>query len=169
MGSGISASASTRLTGASNWAGTLQPVLSPGQLRLGGLGDLVHEVVDARPLQELVQLLVPGITRATHILDLDPLLHHPQHGVPVQLGPDHLVGRLRVDGVQVIPDGPAESVLKVDLNCCSELREEAHAQRSVRVGPVLAQPLKLLVEGKVTGFQHSVTRVGPLVSQTKCI
>ena len=60
----MSASASTGLTGASHWACTLQPVLPPGHLRQEGLGHLVHEEVDARPWQELVQLLVPGITSA---------------------------------------------------------------------------------------------------------
>ena len=109
----MSAFTFTRLTGAGHRSGTLHPVLLPGLLTLKALGD---KEIDTGPRQEPVQIHVPVLASAVHVLYPDPLLHHRQRGLPVQLGPDHLVVSLGVDGVKVSPDGPTQGMLVVNLD-----------------------------------------------------
>ena len=129
MGFGVSASASTGLTGAGHRARALHPVLPPGNLSQEDLGQPVHEEVEARPWQELVQLPIPDFTRTAHVRGPAPLLHHHQHGVLVKLGPDYLVSCIRVQSVQIVPDSPAQgSVLEIDLYRGRILRDKAEGQ-----------------------------------------
>ena len=131
MGSRVSASTSTRLIGAGHRSGTLHPVLLPGLLTLKALGVPVDKEVDTGPRQELVQLHVPVVASGAHVLDPDPLLHHGQHGLPVQLRPDHLIVSLGVDGVKVSPDRPGQGLLLVNLHSGSILREETYTKRAI--------------------------------------
>ena len=121
VGFGLFASTSTSTAWAGHRACTGLPVDVEGLLRVEGLGAPVGEEVDTRERHELIQGSIPVIISAAHVLQPAPLLHHGDHGVPGQLGPQHLIVSLRVQRMLVSPDGPAQCVGVVYLDCCSIL------------------------------------------------
>ena len=74
MGSRVSASTSTRLTGAGHKSGTLHHALLPGLFTLKALGVPVDKEVDTGPRQELVQLNVPVVASGAHMVHKCPPL-----------------------------------------------------------------------------------------------
>ena len=131
-GSGLFGATSTSTTGASHGANTGLPVVVEGRLGVKSLGTPVGEEVDAGERDELVHSL-----SGVHFLQPGPLPYHGDHAIPGELGPQHLVVSLRVNSVFVGPDGPAQCMDVVHLDCRRILSEEGDTQGSISVEATL--------------------------------